>query len=87
LILNAAIGKNPQQKLADFLYIYDMKKKGISNSKIIYSIEAYYSSKLGINELKSISENTMKKYGEIAKDYIDNARYKELITGKTSSNN
>lgn len=70
-------GEKPQEKIADLLYIYDMRERGFSNSKIIEELEKKYS-----NKLTAMSDNTVKKYFTIAKDYIDNERYKELITGK-----
>ena len=70
------------------IYIYDMTNKGYSQQDILYSISEYYEI---LNNDKGLAlkltlrdERTITKYFEIAKDYIENARYKELITGKTS---
>lgn len=70
-------GENPQEKIADLLYIYDMRERGFSNTAITYELECKYP-----NKKTAISENTIKKYYIIAKDYIDKERYKEMITGK-----
>ncbi len=71
-------GKKPQNKFADMLYVYDMKNKGFTYSQIIDEINEYYSN----NKTSSISEKTVTKYFFVAKNYIENEKYKELITGK-----
>ena len=76
-IIDATNGDNPQQKLADMLYIYDMKQKGYSHADIIYELDIYYP-----NKQTATSDNTIKKYFTIADEYIKYKRYKELITGK-----
>jgi hypothetical protein len=70
-------GEKPQNKFADMLYVYDMKNKGFTYSQIIDEINEYYS-----NKTTSISEKTVIKYFLVAKNYIENEKYKELITGK-----
>ncbi|PHS56958.1 MAG: hypothetical protein COB17_07930 [Sulfurimonas sp.] len=81
--LDITRGEAPQQKLADLLYIYDMKLKGFSNAQISYAIYEYKSKLLGFEPDERRSNSTIKKYFEIAEDYIENERYQELITGKT----
>lgn len=68
-----------KERMADMFFIYDCMKLSYKVLKIRYMLEDYYSSK-GI-ETKSFTEKTIKKYYEIAKHYIDNCTYKELITG------
>lgn len=70
-------GEKPQNKFADMLYVYDMKNKGFTYSQIIEEINKYYS-----NKITSISEKTVIKYFFMAKSYIEDKKYKELITGK-----
>jgi len=86
--LNVTKGNYPQYALADMIYIYDMTNKGYPQQDILYSISEYYEI---LNDDKGLAlkltlrdERTITKYFEIAKDYIENARYKELITGKAS---
>ncbi len=68
-----------QQRLADMFYIYDCLKEGYSQNKIQNEIYNYYADK-GIETI-TMDAKTLKKYKEIAIDYIDNLKYKELITG------
>ena len=68
-----------QQKIADMFFIYDSIKQGVSQPKISAKIYNYYADK-GI-ETKTMTDKTLKKYKDIAIDYIDSMRYKELITG------
>lgn len=77
VIFDATKGENPQNKIADMLFIYDMKIKGFNNSEIIIKLNEHYTTKDA-----SYTEKTIKKYFVIAKEYIDNRKYKELITGK-----
>jgi len=70
------------QKLADMFYIYDMVKNGYKELRIRTAISEYYESEY--NKNTDISDTTFRKYRDIAKDYIDNERYKELITGVKS---
>lgn len=76
--LDARRGDKPQYKLADMLYIYDMKKNGCTNARIINKILEKYPNK------KNFSDKTIQEYFIIAQDYIDNKRYKELLTGKSA---
>ena len=68
-----------QQKLADMFFIYDCLKVGITQRKIQNEVYNYYMDK-GIETI-TLDAKTLKKYREIAIDYIDNMRYKELVTG------
>ena len=68
-----------KERVADMFFIYDAMKLSYKILKIRYILEDYYSSK-GINT-KSFTEKTIKKYYEVAKEYIDNRKYKELVTG------
>lgn len=68
-----------KERVADMFFIYDCMKLSYKVLKIRYMLEDYYSSK-GI-ETKSFTEKTIKKYYELARHYIDNCAYKELITG------
>ena len=78
--LNATRGEQKQYHLSSMLYIYDMLKMDFQIENIKKSILAYYCE-------KSIKDNfqdsrTIEKYFEITKAYIEDKRYKELITGK-----
>jgi len=77
IALDATKGENPQHKLADMFFIYDMKQNGFTNTDIIYELDKYYKDKKS-----NMSDNTIRIYLAIAKDYIENERYKELIKGK-----
>lgn len=65
---------NTKQKLADMLYIYDAIKKGISKSNIQLQL-TYHKDNQTL-----VDQKTITKYYEIAKEYIDNEKYIELIT-------
>jgi len=68
-----------QQKIADMFYIYDGLKNGMTQRKIQNEVYNYYAD-LGI-ETQTLDSKTLKRYKMIAIDYIDNMRYKELVTG------
>lgn len=68
-----------KERVADMFFIYDSMKLSHKILKIRYILEDYYSSK-GVST-KSFTEKTIRKYFELAKEYIDNCKYKELITG------
>lgn len=68
-----------QQKLADMFFIYDCLKVDMTQRKIQNEVYNYYADK-GV-ETKTLDAKTLKKYKEIASDYIDNMRYRELATG------
>lgn len=73
-------GDNPQKKLSNLMYVYDMKKKGFTNLDIIYELSNFH-----FDKETAMSENTIKKYFSIAKKYIEKQQYIELITGKKKS--
>jgi len=68
-----------QQKLADMFYIYDCLQQNMTQRKIQHEVYNYYADKN--IETKTLDPKTLKKYKDIAIDYIENKRYKELITG------
>ncbi len=68
-----------QEKLADLFYIYDCLKLNATQRKIQNEVFNYYADK-GI-ETKTLDSKTIKRYKEIAIEYIDNMRYRQLITG------
>lgn len=68
-----------QQRLADMFFIYDALKDKMTQRQIQNEIFNYYADK-GM-DTKTMDAKTLKKYKEIAIDYIDNERYKELVTG------
>ena len=76
-IFDGTKGENAPTKFADLFYVYDMKKRGIDNIDIIYELDKFH-----IDKKTTISTNTIKKYVSIAEEYIENEKYKELITGK-----
>jgi hypothetical protein len=65
----------PSKRLSDILYVYDMKQKGYSNTDIINEVDGYHGKSAYLRLY-------LDKYYEIAQKYIDNEKYKELITGK-----
>jgi len=71
-------GLTRSQKLADMFFVYDMVKQGEKSKIIINELSDYYD-QTGKNN--KMSPNTFKKYRDIAQDFIDNQRYKELLTG------
>lgn len=73
------------EKLADMFFIYDCVRAGYKKLKIMTAIDEFYDPD-GVNE-KSMHGDTYNKYLLIAKDYINNERYKELITGVKESKN
>ena len=62
--------------LADLIYIYDMKKKGFSHQDIINELNANH------EKIDAIRKDIINHYYNLAKDYIENKKYKEFITGK-----
>ena len=67
-----------QQKMADMFFIYDCLKEGYSQTKIRYEVYSYYEDS-GLNI--TLDPATLRKYRDIAVDYIDNNKYKEMLTG------
>ena len=68
-----------QEKVADMFYIYDCLKLGMTQRKIQNEVYNYYANKG--KEDRTLDAGTLRKYRSIAIDYIDNMKYKELITG------
>ena len=69
---------NIQNRYADMFFVYDCQKLGFSQAKIQSKIDRYYED-LDPNS-PTISINTIKKYQKIAIEYIDNQKYKQLVT-------
>ncbi|QOY54030.1 hypothetical protein HUE87_09045 [Candidatus Sulfurimonas marisnigri] len=78
-------GLTKTEKFADMFFIYDMIKAGKIKSEILIALDKYHD-KDNI-KTKSFHGDTYDKYLLIAKDYINNERYKELITGVKKSEN
>ena len=68
-----------QEKVADMFYIYDCLELGMTQRKIQNEVYNYYANKG--KEDRTLDAGTLRKYRSIAIDYIDNMKYKELITG------
>lgn len=68
-----------QERLADMFYIYDCLERKMTPTQIRNQVFNYNAD--NGNDTKTLDPKTFKKYKEIAVEYIDNARYKELITG------
>jgi len=69
---------NIQNRYADMFFVYDCRKLGVSQAKIQSKLDRYYED-LDPNS-PTISINTIKKYQKIAIEYIDNQKYKQLVT-------
>lgn len=67
-------------KIADMFFAYDAEKAGIRPSNYTSEIYEYHIEKDADTKM-TFSENTRYKYLDVAKEYIDNLRYKELVTG------
>lgn len=71
-----------QKKLATMFYIYDSLKAGMKKSEIIDEIYNYdLDTKEDSKKVKRLDRHTLNTYQNIAIDYIDNQKYKELLTG------
>lgn len=66
--------------VANLFFVYDCLKVGATQNQISRLIYNYYADK-DENTKRVGDPGTVKKYKEIAIDYIENKRYKELITG------
>lgn len=71
-------------RLADVLFIYDCKKAGLDNDYIIDEINKYWI------EIKNLYKDqfrasTLAQYYNLAKDYIDNEKYKCYLSGYDSN--
>ena len=71
-------GATRTQKIADMFFIYDSVKSGTKEFSIRMALSEYYES---IGKKTDMSDKTFRKYRDIAKDYIDNQRYLELLQG------
>jgi hypothetical protein len=71
--------KTRQEKFADMLFIYDALKIKMKKAKIQRSIVEYYTKKYPAKFTPNMDYSTIKDYNEIATQYIDNTKYKELI--------
>ena len=72
-------GLTRTQKLADMFFIYDMVKAGKKKPKILAVLDEHYDPE--DKKKTSFHSDTYDKYLLVAKNYIDNLRYKELVTG------
>ena len=70
--------KLPQKRYADLLFCYDCHKLGYTQAKIQNKIDRYYEDKDPSST--TISTNTIKNYIKTAKQFIDNEKYKHLVT-------
>ncbi len=77
--LNANKYLTIQQKLADMFYIYDAYKISMKQQDIQYELTSYYDN-------RSKDTTIINEIYAVAKEYIDNLKYKELITGIKNSN-
>lgn len=77
-------GSQLQQKFADMFFIYDAVNAGMKKSAILNNIDTYHDPD---NKRKySFHPDTYSKYLVIAKEYIENKKYLELITGAKPKN-
>lgn len=77
-------GSQLQKKFADMFFIYDAVNARMKKSAILNSIDTYHDPD---NERKySFHPDTYSKYLVIAKEYIENKKYLELITGAKPKN-
>ncbi|MDD4329027.1 MAG: hypothetical protein PHD79_03670 [Aliarcobacter sp.] len=74
LYINKKTNKIDTQTLADMFYIYDSINKDVKKSIIQMGLTNYHDKHL-------VDYGTINKYLDIAKEYIDKLKYKELITG------
>jgi len=81
---NARLILKTQHKIANTLFIYDAYKLGWTKKKIENELNHYYYDKKD----SQFDGKTINKYLDIAKEYIENLKYKELIEGvKTHKHN
>ena len=69
---------NIQNNYADMFFIYDCRKLGYTQAKIQSKIDRYYED-LDTNN-PTIQLKTISKYHKISIEYIDNKKYKYLVT-------
>lgn len=72
-IVNSDNNKNMFEKYADILFIYDCKIAGYTNKEIYEEFTKYYH--------HGIKQESIKKYYNIAREYIDNQKYLSFLTG------
>jgi len=71
-----------QEKLADMFFIYDGIKAGMKKSQIIDELFDYQLDKTDdIAKTVRVDPKTLNRYYQIASEYIDGEKYKELTTG------
>ena len=80
-LINKKTNLIDKETVADMFFIYDAEKKGMKQNRIQRSIVEYYTEKYPDKFTPNMDYKTIKKYLDIAKDYIDNLKYRELITG------
>lgn len=68
-----------QQKMADMFYIYDCIKEGYAQVKIRNEVYNYYADK-GLENI-TLDPSTLRKYKDIAMEYIAYGKYKEMLSG------
>ena len=66
-------------KLADMFYLYDCLKRGYSKAEIKTSIYLHYANR-GI-KTRNLHTDTFNKYQKLMRMYIDEFKYKELVSG------
>lgn len=76
-------GLSRAEKLGDMFFIYDRERAGEKKIRIMTEIDEFYDPK-SIKQT-SFHGDTYNNYLLIAKDYINNERYQELITGVKKS--
>jgi hypothetical protein len=76
--INTKLIFSKQHKLANMFYVYDCLKLNATQKTIRENIYNYYYNKDNTTST-AIDYKTIKNYKEIAKCYIDNLKYKELI--------
>jgi hypothetical protein len=84
LLIHKGTGKYNKYRVADMFFIYDGMKKGMKKAQIINELNYYYYDK--DNKNTNFTYDTLKNYYEKAIEFIDNLKYKELITGVKITN-
>jgi hypothetical protein len=77
-ILDAKDTLSMKYKTADMFFIYDALKNNMSKIEIKYEIYDHYKTK---SKDRPLDDKTLYKYRDIATEYIENLKYKELVTG------
>jgi hypothetical protein len=84
LLIHKGTGKYNKNRVADMFFIYDGMKKGMKKAQIINELNYYYYDK--DNKNTNFTYDTLTNYYEKAIEFIDNLKYKELITGVKITN-